>query len=488
MSKRLVRSPLARVATSSSRVVFVSETGEAFALEGAAAAFAATVLRELESPRARDELEALVVEATGSSASLLILAELLTKLLDAGILEERDEAPPASLRSSPRVSRRVVVAVSGAIAAVEAPRLVGLLQDRGFEVRVATTASARRFVSTQALAALTHAPVAKTSLRGSGGAWVPHVELAEWAEAVVVYPASATTLSRLARGDFSDIVSAIALTTRAPVLIAPSMNHAMLASAAVQRNLATLEDDGLFVALPSRGREVADPPGRRAPRGGVALGPERLVDLVAALIQAAAPARAVHASDWDRLYASDEALAWEDGAAYDALVREIARVAKPGARVLDVGGGTGELAARLAAAGFRVVMTEVSSAAIERARARLGARADVLVVRDDATDTVLGSEFDVVVDRATLHALPREALGGYASSARRWLAPGGLLFVVHDKPGADARRPTLRLDAVGLAAALALDVVSPEADWPLEGEPGTRAFLSVLSRPMLGLP
>jgi hypothetical protein len=467
-------------------VVLVAANGEGFALEGDAAAFAAAVLRALESPTSTVDLEAEILRQTGSPDALPVLSALVQKLVATAIVEEREDPPPPPLGRTPPLARRLVVGVSGAIAAVDAPRLVGILQERGFEVRVAMTAAALRFASRQALAALTHASVTTSALRGRGSSWVPHVELAEWAEAVIVYPASATTLSRIARGDFSDAVSAVALTTRAPVLLAPSMNHAMFASRAVQRNLDALEADGFYVALPSRGREVADAPADRALRGAVALLPERIADLAVALVRATVPVRAPGLADWDRVFASEGPLPWEDDEAYEALVAAIARSVKPGARVLDVGGGTGALAAKLAAAGFRVVMTEVSRAALARAKARLAGHPDVVVVRDDATASQVESEFDAVVDRATLHSLPRSALGGYAESAARWLAPEGRLFVVHDKPSADPSRATLRLSSEELAAALGLVVERGAIDIALDGS-GGRAFLTVLSRHMLAL-
>ena len=93
---------------------------------------------------------------------------------------------------------------------------------------------------------------------------MPHVALAEWADLVVVYPASATTIARLAHGDFSDVVAAVALTTRAPVVIVPSMNAEMLEAPAVQRNLDVLRGDGVAIVHGVPGEEAADAPAVRS--------------------------------------------------------------------------------------------------------------------------------------------------------------------------------------------------------------------------------
>src|SRR5690606_15613764 len=109
---------------------------------------------------------------------------------------------------------RVVLGVTGAVAAMHTPALVQRLQARGFEVRVAATETALRFVRAEALEALTHRPVVHAIWPVDQVHVVPHIELAQWADAVVVCPASATTIARLATGDHSSVVAAIALATR----------------------------------------------------------------------------------------------------------------------------------------------------------------------------------------------------------------------------------------------------------------------------------
>jgi phosphopantothenoylcysteine decarboxylase/phosphopantothenate--cysteine ligase len=110
------------------------------------------------------------------------------------------------------------------------------------------------------------------------------VSLAEWADIVLIYPASATTISRIAQGDFSDAVSAVAMTTTAPVVVFPSMNGKMFNAPAVRRNLATIREDGFFVVDPGVGLEIAHLPGERTGGTGPTIPVERVVDLVRVIL------------------------------------------------------------------------------------------------------------------------------------------------------------------------------------------------------------
>jgi phosphopantothenoylcysteine decarboxylase/phosphopantothenate--cysteine ligase len=167
----------------------------------------------------------------------------------------------------------VVVGISGAIAATHAPALITALQRRGHTVEVALTATAQRFVSLDALGAIAGREIHTSIWPSRPHAPAPHVALAQWADLVIIYPASATTIGRIANGDFSDLVAAIALTTRAPVVVAPSMNLAMLDAPAVQRNLAQLRADGVVVLHGVPSQEVAEAPSARTSITGAAAAP-----------------------------------------------------------------------------------------------------------------------------------------------------------------------------------------------------------------------
>jgi phosphopantothenoylcysteine decarboxylase/phosphopantothenate--cysteine ligase len=155
-------------------------------------------------------------------------------------------------------------------------------------VRVAATTAALRFVTKLAFEAQTHEPVIGTLWPTAGGPrTVPHIDLARWADVVLVYPATATTLSRIARGDCSNIVSATAIATRSPVIVVPGMNRAMYEAPSTQRNVRQLKRDGFFVAHPAFGYEVADAPNDRVPVFGPPPPVHAVVEIIEAVLGAA---------------------------------------------------------------------------------------------------------------------------------------------------------------------------------------------------------
>jgi SAM-dependent methyltransferase len=334
------------------------------------------------------------------------------------------------------------------------------LQARGFRVHVAATEGALRFVRAEALEALTHAPVV-TGLwpaheRSDEPLHVPHIELAQWADAVVVCPASATTIGRLAGGDHSSIVSAIALATRAPVLVVPSMNEAMITSPAVRRNLATLADDGMHVAAPTSGVEVADRPEARAPMLGAAPPPSVVVQLLEAMLRRRGSTRRVpEAEDWDAMYRDhlETALPWHAEAPDEDLLATVSRLAPAPSSVLEIGTGLGTLAVALARRGHRVIASDVSTVALAQAHAR-SSEATVVWVRDDVTDSGLHGRFDVIVDRGCLHALSDAQARAYATTVARLLAPGGALVLKTLAPEVAQARHVTAYSAQSLATLL----------------------------------
>jgi phosphopantothenoylcysteine decarboxylase/phosphopantothenate--cysteine ligase len=147
--------------------------------------------------------------------------------------------------------RRVLVGVTGGIAAYKSVYLVRRLLDREAEVRVMMTASAQEFVGAQTFAALTGHPVAD---RLFGEELVsPHTELAQWADLVIIAPATANTIAKAAHGLADDIVSATLLATVKPVLFAPAMHTEMWENAATQRNIEMLQASGHQFVGPETG-------------------------------------------------------------------------------------------------------------------------------------------------------------------------------------------------------------------------------------------
>lgn len=148
--------------------------------------------------------------------------------------------------------RELLIGVSGGIAAFKTAALVSKLVQAGANVTVAMTPAAQRFVGADTFAALTGRPVA-LDLFDPSYPLGAHIELAERAELFCIAPATANMLARLATGMADDLLSTLALCCTGPVLLAPAMNCEMWEKPPVQRNLATLRDDGFRIVDPQEG-------------------------------------------------------------------------------------------------------------------------------------------------------------------------------------------------------------------------------------------
>jgi SAM-dependent methyltransferase/3-polyprenyl-4-hydroxybenzoate decarboxylase len=412
--------------------------------DGDSAALLRAVLEIHARPVGRSELFAELARRAGTAPGELPaqpIDELIALLVGDGVLVD---VRPAPMMPDGGV-RRVVLGISGAVAAVDAPALVRGLQAAGCEVRVALTRSGARMVSRAALEALTHHTVWTGLWQRDARAPVPHVRLAEWAELVVVCPASATTLSRIATGDCSDLVAAIVAATRAPVVVVPSMNEAMYGSPAVQANLATLRDHGRYVVHPALGLEVAHAPGARAAMLGPAPPAGAVVDIVRHLLRAAARPRVPDgARGWERLWATTPAaqLPWHSDALGAPLVEALAAHTAPGRRLIDLGTGDGVVAVAATRLGFEVTAVDIAPSALGRARDRVEAAgaSRIAFVLGDLTappPAGMGAAFDVAVDRGLLHCLPIDQRAAYAGAVTALVAPGGALLIVAHAPGAE---------------------------------------------------
>lgn len=152
--------------------------------------------------------------------------------------------------------RRIVLGVTGGIAAYKAAELARLLVGAGATVRVVMTRAAQDFVGPLTFQALTGERVRTGLLDTEAEAAMGHIELARWAELVLVAPASADTLARLAGGRADDLLATICLATQAPLAVAPAMNRVMWSHAATQANVATLTDRGANVLEPGTGDQA----------------------------------------------------------------------------------------------------------------------------------------------------------------------------------------------------------------------------------------
>jgi phosphopantothenoylcysteine decarboxylase/phosphopantothenate--cysteine ligase len=151
---------------------------------------------------------------------------------------------------------RILLCVTGGIAAYKSAELVRRLRDAGAEVRVAMTENATRFIGATTFQALSGQPVRTSLWDEAAEAAMGHIELARWASAVVVAPATANTLARLAHGFADDLVSTLCLATEAPIAVAPAMNRVMWANTATRANVATLRARGVLVIGPAAGDQA----------------------------------------------------------------------------------------------------------------------------------------------------------------------------------------------------------------------------------------
>lgn len=168
-----------------------------------------------------------------------------------------------------------MLGICGGIAAYKSAVLARRLIDAGAEVRTVMTEGAQAFITPLTLQALTGQPVHADLLDPAAEAAMGHIELARWADRIVIAPATANTLARLAHGFASDLLSTLVLATDAPVTIAPAMNRLMWAHPATQANVAMLESRGVSVAGPDSGVQACGETG-----AGRMLEPEAIRDLV----------------------------------------------------------------------------------------------------------------------------------------------------------------------------------------------------------------
>jgi phosphopantothenoylcysteine decarboxylase / phosphopantothenate---cysteine ligase len=176
--------------------------------------------------------------------------------------------------------RHIILGVTGGIAAYKSADLIRRLRDAGAEVRVVMTEAACEFITPLTLQALSGNPVRRDLFDPAAEAAMGHIELARWADAVVIAPASADFLARLAAGSAGDLLSTLCLASDSPLLVAPAMNQAMWRDAATRANCDRLQERGVHVAGPGVGSQACGDTGP-----GRMLEPEQLLLAVSALFE-----------------------------------------------------------------------------------------------------------------------------------------------------------------------------------------------------------
>ncbi len=188
---------------------------------------------------------------------------------------------------------RILLGVTGGIAAYKSAELTRRLKERGVDVQVVMTAGAQHFIGPQTFQALSGRPVRTDLWDPAAEAAMGHIELARWPTRIVIAPASADLIARLAHGLADDLLSTLCLATDVPITIAPAMNRLMWANAATQANVALLRARGVTVIGPAEGDQACGETGpgrmvepneiveavlsRTARRGGVLQGRKVLV-------------------------------------------------------------------------------------------------------------------------------------------------------------------------------------------------------------------
>jgi len=184
-------------------------------------------------------------------------------------------------RMSPSLhNKNILLGVCGGIAAYKSAALVRRLQDAGADVRVVMSAGAVEFITPLTFQALSGHPVHSHLLDSEAEAGMGHIELARWADLILIAPATANSIARLVSGRADDLLCAVCLASRAKLAIAPAMNHMMWASPATQQNIQTLKDNAYCVFGPAAGMQACGETGE-----GRLLEPDELVNAAAQLFQ-----------------------------------------------------------------------------------------------------------------------------------------------------------------------------------------------------------
>ena len=155
--------------------------------------------------------------------------------------------------ASPLAGRRILLGITGSIAAYKAAVLCRLLKTAGAEVRVVMTPLAKQFITPLTMATLSKNPILVEFFNPENGAWNSHVSLGEWADCYLIAPATANTLAKMATGIADNLLLTTYLSARCPVVVAPAMDLDMYAHAATQQNLRTLAERGVRIVEPAEG-------------------------------------------------------------------------------------------------------------------------------------------------------------------------------------------------------------------------------------------
>ncbi len=174
-------------------------------------------------------------------------------------------------------TKKILLGISGGIAAYKTPELVRRLRERGADVQIILTHSANEFVTETSLQAVSGKPIRSNIWDKEAEAAMGHIELARWADVILIAPATAEMLSRLASGSAGDLLTTVCLASEAEVVVAPAMNRVMWSNPAVQANRKLLEDRGVQILGPDSGSQACGEEG-----AGRMLDPQQIAEKVMA--------------------------------------------------------------------------------------------------------------------------------------------------------------------------------------------------------------
>lgn len=157
------------------------------------------------------------------------------------------------LRKNHFKNKKIIVGITGGIAAYKVPQLVRLLKKEGAKVQVVMTDAAKSFVTPQTLSVLSENPALSDFFKNTQGEWNNHVHLALWADAIIIAPAGANTLAKMAHGLCDNLLMSVILSARCPIWVAPAMDLDMWTHASTQTNIQTLIDRGIHIIEPEDG-------------------------------------------------------------------------------------------------------------------------------------------------------------------------------------------------------------------------------------------
>lgn len=348
-------------------------------------------------------------------------------------------------------NKRVVLGVTGGIAAYKSADLVRRLREAGAEVRVVMTESATRFITALTLQALSGHRVHRHLFDADDEAAMGHIELARWADVVVVAPATANFMARLAHGMADDLLSTVCLAGEAPLALAPAMNRRMWSHPATRANAALLAERGVHLLGPAEGAQAC---GETGP--GRMLEPEQLVALTGGLfapgrlagrrvLVTAGPTREeidpvrylTNRSSGKMGYAVAAAAA-AAGADVTLVSGPVALAPPPGVRCVDVQSARKMYDAVMGAAADQDIVVAAAAVCDYRPRERLTRK---LKKGDDVMALALEPTADIVAAVAALR--PRPFVVGFAAetdaleaNARAKLQGKGLDLVAANRVGA----------------------------------------------------